>query len=244
MQVHLQPEPPAPFISSPHLMLQRTASAARLTRACATLRCVAQQYPVEAPELRWTAATAFAAGISAAIQPYPASAAQPSASGPGPPGSGNGSGGGGGGGGGAGSDASSGGWGPFGWGRKKDRKPMEQPVVLTLVSFAVTRKAYSRVCHLTTNLLGLRDALRPLLYDAVCSACWHDMCQPLLLADHGKVRARVPGSNRQVSGLQAVFRWQRHPGACLSRGPTACCLTYDRPQLSARAAVREAVLPP
>ena len=156
--------------------------------------------------------TALAAGKFAAAQPHAALAAQTSASGPGPPGSGSGSGDSGGGGGGGGSDAGSGGWGPFGWGRKKNRKPLEQPVVLTLVSFAVTRRAYSRVRTARTQSIWADTT--PCDHSLVTPCrCWHEMRQPFLLADHGQIRARISGSHRKVSGLQAVLRRQRHSGA-------------------------------
>lgn len=86
------------------------------------------------------AAAAAAAGLQVQL---PALADSTSGGGGNGPPAGGSSGGSGGGGNASSGGGGGGGWGPFGWGKKKDNKA--KPVTLTLVSFAVSRKAYSRV---------------------------------------------------------------------------------------------------
>ena len=115
--------------------------------------------------------------------------------------------GGGGGGGGAGKD---GGWGPFRWGRRKKDGP--EAVTLTLVSFAVSRKAYSRVrgslceywspCVLSSNVVA-RDTPQPHWADAV-SHCVQLRCVKWATAPQPSFECeRLRLSRRGCSGAGA-----------------------------------------
>lgn len=84
------------------------------------------------------ATAAAAAGLTGQLAAVAGSSA--GGGGVGPPGADGGGGGGSGGGG----SGGGGGWDPFGWWRR-DKKSKVKPVTLTLVSFAVSRKAYARV---------------------------------------------------------------------------------------------------
>ena len=116
------------------------------------------------------------------------------------------SGGGGGGGGGGSGAGGDGGWGPFRWFRKKKDGPAA--VTLTLVSFAVSRKAYSRV-----RPLLLPRSQRPLPLaelQAAGSARFH-LCT-------------VPGLRQEDTGVQdpPCVRSYRSGSRCTVAAPGSC----------------------